>query len=154
MLTKKIAELLKEKEFIHVATSGHKNQPNAAPKFLLKIDASYIYLVDYSISRTWDNIKNNPSVSLSAMDTDTLTGYQINGPVEIIEKGDLYEELLNEFKQKEISLSAKRIVEGVAQGKTHKSFEVALPEKVVFFKVKIDEVAEIGSQGSVKREKI
>jgi len=57
-------------------------------------------------------------------------------------------------EKKEISLSAKRIVEGIYREKTHSSFEVALPERVVFFKVRIEDIAEIGSQGGVKREKV
>ena len=71
-------------------------QPNVAPKFLLKIEQNCIYLGDYNIDRTWANINFNPKVSLSVMNLDTLTGYQINGLVETVDEGSDQEKLLEE----------------------------------------------------------
>lgn len=154
MISKKINELLKLRAFISVATSDLHGRPNAAPKFLLKTENNFIFLVDYIIGRTWENIKINPRVSLSFVDTDTLVGYQINGPVEIIDKGPEYEAIVKELIQKEIDLSTKRIIEGVSRGKVHKGFEVGLSERFVIFKIKVKDVAEIGPSGDLKREMV
>lgn len=154
MISKKIEELLKSREFVSVATCGPGGRPNAAPKFLLKAKENFIYLIDYAFGQTWENIKINPRVSISFVDTDTLRGYQINGAVEIIEKGPVYDAILKELLQKAIDLSAKRIVEGVVKGKVHEAFEVAIPEKFIIFKVKIAEAVEIGARGEIKREKV
>jgi uncharacterized pyridoxamine 5'-phosphate oxidase family protein len=154
MPLRKIGELLKDKEFISVATCDSRCQPNAAPKFILKLTGSHIYLVDYTIGKTWENLTVNPLASLSFMDTDKLIGYQLNGPVEIIERGPEYEKLQEEFLQKEISLSTKRIIEGIYRGKKHETFEVSIPERFVIFKMKIAEIVEIGSRGELKREKV
>lgn len=146
-----IKDLLKDREFISVATCNLRNLPNAAPKFLLKIDGSFIYLIDYTHSRTWENLKDNPQVSLSFMDTETLIGYQINGLVEIISKGAAYEKIYQELQAKEIDLSTKRILEGISKQKKHKSFELAFSEKIDIFKVKIKEIVEIAPRGELKR---
>ncbi|MFZ2603865.1 MAG: pyridoxamine 5'-phosphate oxidase family protein, partial [Candidatus Omnitrophota bacterium] len=119
MSLKKIKELLKDREFISVATSDLEAHPNAAPKFILKIEDHFIYLVDYILGKTWQNLKTNPLVSLSLVNTDTLTGYQINGVVEIIDRGKEFESILKELLAKEMQLSTKRIVEGVTSGKSH-----------------------------------
>lgn len=154
MITKKIAELLTSREFISVATCNLHGLPNAAPKFVLKLENNFIYLIDYTIGRTWENIKVNPKVSMSLTDPDALMGYQINGVAEIIDKGPHYESIVKELLQKEIDLSTKRIIEGVQQGKVHRSFEVAITDKFVVFKVKIEEVVEIGPRGAVNRQKL
>ncbi len=154
MLAKKIAEFLQKREFISVATCDFEGRPNAAPKFLLKIENNFIYLVDYSLSKTWENLKINPRVSLSFVDTNTLVGYQVNGKVEIIDKGEAFSNLLNELREKTVNLSVARIVEGIYKGKSHNSFEAAIPETLVIFKIKIEEVTEIGARGELKREKI
>lgn len=154
MISKRINELLQSRGFISVATSDLNGQPNAAPKFLLKAENNFIYLMDYIIGKTWENIKINPRVSLSFMDADSLVGYQMNGPVEIIDSGPEYEEILEELLKREIDLSTKRIIEGVERGKIHGSFEVAIPDKFVLFKVKIEEVVEIGPSGTLKRKKL
>ena len=154
MITERINEILKTREFISVATAGLDGTPNAAPKFLLKRENNFVYLVDYTIGKTWQNLKNNPRVSLSFVDTDTLRGYQLNGSVEIIEKGAAYDKIMQELFQREIDLSAKRIIEGVTQGKVHENFELAIPEKIVIFKIQIQEAVEIGPRGELKREKV
>lgn len=153
-LMDKIINILKQREFVSVATSDLESQPNAAPKFLLRAEDSYIILVDYTIGKTWTNLKANPRVSLSFVDTETLLAYQVNGSVEIIEEGSEYEKMVKELHDKEVILSAKRLIEGITSGKRHSNFEVAIRKKNVFMKVSIEEIAEIGTRGEVKREKI
>jgi len=154
MLKNKAIDFLRDRAFVSVATADFDGNPNAAPKFLLKIEDNFIYLVDYIIGRTWENVKINPKVSLSFMDSDTLLGYQINGRIEIIDHGPLYDKMSAELSKKEIELSAQRIIEGIYKDKKHKTFEVGLPEKMVIFKVKIEEIVEIGTSGKLTREKI
>lgn len=154
MLRTKAVEFLKTREYVSVATADFQGNPNAAPKFLLKIEGDFIYLVDYIIGRTWDNIKINPKASLSFMDPDTLKGYQINGAVEIIDKGKAYEQILDELAKKKLDSSIKRIIEGVYRGKGHENFEISLPDRFVVFKIKLAEIIEIGPYGELKREKV
>jgi len=153
-MLKKINELLKTKEFISVGTCDLKGRPNAAPKFLLKVENNVIYLIDYTRGRTWDNLKINPRASLSFMDTDNLTGYQINGSTQVIDKGPIFEEIFSELLKKQIDLSAMRIIEGVSHEKGHKNFELAIPEKVIIFMVSIEEIIEVGPRGEKKAQKV
>lgn len=152
MLTEKISKFLAKRSFISVGTCDFKGRPNAAPKFLLKIDGDYIYIVDYTFGRTYENLKINPKVSLAFMDNDSLSGYQVNGSVEVIQSGKLYDGMMAERKEKEIALTTERVIEGVRKGKSHESFEVGISEKCVIFKVKISEIVEITPQGLLKRE--
>lgn len=154
MLRAKAVEFLKTREFVSVATADFNGNPNAAPKLLLKIEGDFIYLIDYIIGRTWENIKINPKASLSFMDPDSLRGYQISGAVEIIDKGKAYDQILSELTKKKLDSSIKRIIEGVYRGKRHENFEISLPEKFVVFKVKLEEIVEIGPYGELKREKV
>jgi len=154
MIIKGISEILGKIEFINVATSDLKGRPNVAPKFVLKYDDKFIYLVDHVIGRIYNDLKINPRVSLAVIDLDSLTGYQLNGTVEIIESGKDYNALLEEFMSRQISLSVERVVEDVSRGRKRKNFEVCLPDKVAVFKVKVEEVAQISCGGQVRREKI
>ena len=153
-MNKKVLELLKAREFVSVATCDLQGRPNAAPKFILKLENNSIYLVDYIIGRTFQNIKVNPRVSISFIDSNALMGYQLNGSVEIIGNGQEYDSLVKDLSRKELELSTRRIIEGVTKGKSHEGFELGMSEKFVILKVKIEEVVEIASSGSLKREKI
>ena len=153
MLTGELIKLLEKQEFISVATCDFKGRPNAVPKFLLKVDKDYIYLVDYTIGTTWKNLKINPRVSISFMDHTTLKGYQLNGKAVIITKGREYDNLCKEMTAKEIRLTTQHIIEDVRGESTHEIFELVITEKFVVFKVKINEIVEIGVKGELNRRK-
>ncbi|TAM41414.1 pyridoxamine 5'-phosphate oxidase family protein [bacterium] len=154
MINKGVKELIESREFISVATCNLEAIPNAAPKFLLKVEGDYIYLVDYIIGSTFRNLQVNPRASLSFLDSNSLMGYQINGRVEIIDSGKEYTTVLKELRDKQIDLSIKRIIEGVAKGQAHKSYEVAIQEQFVLLKVKVEEIVQIQPGGILKREKV
>lgn len=153
---KRAEEFLKTQEFVNVGTADRQAQPNVAPKFLLKVKPHELYIVDYIMGRTYENLKINPRVSLSVIDMETLVGYRINGKVEMIEKGPVYQSLMKELRIKEVKLSARRILDGVMKEREprHKSYEVAFPDVFVIFKVTIKSILKICPSGKLKRERI
>lgn len=153
IITANIKEFLKKQGFINIASCGFDNVPNVAPKFLLRIDNDYIFLADYVMGKTYRNLKINPRVSLSTLNTDTLIGYQMNGTTEIIEKGSEFESLMEDFRERQIQLCVTRIIEGVQKESKHGIFETDLPERIAIFKIKIEEVVEIISTGELTRRK-
>ena len=154
LITEEMHQFLKDKAFISIATSDFYGRPNVAPKFLLKFEDDFIYLGDYVIGRTFQNLRNNPKASLSAINLDTLVGYQINGRAKIIERGQEHKKLLMDMHERQIQFSVRRIIEGIQRKKTHTHFEVTFPERVVVFKIKVEEVVEIGPSGKLERKKI
>ncbi len=134
-----------------MATCSLDGIPNAAPKFFLKIEGHYLYLVDYTMGRTWENLKANPYASLSFMDTEALIGYQVNGSAKIIESGEEYDRIFKEMMLKEVDLSAKRIVEGVLKGRKHDNFELSIRDKFAILKLRIEEIITIGTGGQKNR---
>ncbi|MFA6349677.1 MAG: pyridoxamine 5'-phosphate oxidase family protein [Candidatus Omnitrophota bacterium] len=154
MLSGQTEILLKKREFLYVATCDRELRPNLAPKFLLKIENNVIYLVDHVIGRTYRNIKENPRICVSFLDFESLVGYQFNGAVETIESGHEHEKLLKEFEKKEIDFSVQRIIDGIEKGRKHEAFEAGISGKAVIFKAVIDEMVEIGPQGSLKKQNV
>jgi hypothetical protein len=74
--------------------------------------------------------------------------------VEIIDHGPEYQEALDRLQRKEIDLATTRIIEGVIKGQPHKAYEVATSKKFVVLKVKVEEVVQIQSSGTLQREKV
>ncbi|MBU0503826.1 MAG: pyridoxamine 5'-phosphate oxidase family protein [Candidatus Omnitrophica bacterium] len=154
MLSDKIKDFLTNREFVSMGTCDFSGRPNAVPKFFLKTEGNFIYLIDYTKSRTLDNLRINPKASLSFIDLHGLSGYQINGAVKIIEQGEEYEKIAKELVDRQVTFSTKRIIEGITTGKKHKIFEVGIEKDFVVFKIKIQEVVEIGPAGGLNREVI
>lgn len=154
LLSKEIIGFLKTTEFINIATCDSDLCPNVAPKFLLKVEDDCIYLGDYNIDRTWVNINFNPKVSLSVINPHTLIGYQINGTVEPVDDDPLQKKLLREFDKKKTHFSTKRVIEGVKKESCHDSFEAGFPDRVIIYKVRVEEVIEIKPGGQLERKKL
>lgn len=148
----KALAVLRTEEFVVFATADKNAKPNSAPKLLLKIEGRKAYFIDYSIGKSYENLKVNPEVSLSCIDFDSLFGYRLNGSVEIIENGDVFEECLREFTSRRIQLSVERVVRGVQDGKAHKGFELDIPERFLVYVVNVGEGCEISPHGSIERE--
>jgi predicted pyridoxine 5'-phosphate oxidase superfamily flavin-nucleotide-binding protein len=154
MITRKISDFLKKREFVNVATCDFECRPNVSPKFFLKLEGKYIYLIDYALGKTLDNLTCNPRVALTVMDTDSLTGYQMYGRVRIVRRGPLFAKKLKELRKKAITLSAKRIAEGVRREEKHEMFELNFPDQVVVYKIEVGETVEVLANGQLKKEKV
>ncbi len=151
-MIKKISVILKDRHFLSIATVDNKGKPHSAPKFLFKIEDPYFYLVDYTIAKTVGNLRFNPWASMSFMDLKNLEGYRLSGSVELIITGQVFQMLLEQFNKKLIHFSADRLIEGLQTGKRSEHFELEIPEKVIFIKVKIEEVVRLGSHGELFAE--
>jgi len=154
MLSQEALELIRQREFISIASCDFSGHPNAASKFVLRAEDDSIFLVDYTIGKTVQNVRMNPRVSLSLTDTKTLTGYQLNGTVEIIEKGQAFEQIKAEMIARQVDLTAKHILEEVRGLKRHEEFELGITERFLILKVNLKEVVRLSTQGEIEREKI
>ena len=147
-----LSQLLRGREFVSIASADAKGRPNNAPKFLLKFEKPYIYLIDYSYGTSHDNLKANPQACLSFMDMENLEGYRIYGTVELIEKGPAFKTIAKEVEKRLISLSTTRVIEGVRTGKKFTHYELEMPDRFAVIKFKIVELTKIGTRGDFYRE--
>jgi pyridoxine/pyridoxamine 5'-phosphate oxidase len=155
MLLAHAKSLLRQiKHVVTVATSDLKGEPNAAVKMLIDIKGNSIYLVDYSMGTTWENLKVNPKISLAFEDVETSKGYRINGTVEIIDSGVEYDKLLDRVKKTETAIVVNRVIEGIQRNKKFKEHLIVTSDKFVIYKVRIKKIVEFGPHGALRTEEI
>jgi predicted pyridoxine 5'-phosphate oxidase superfamily flavin-nucleotide-binding protein len=150
LMLEDLKKFLLNKGFVSAGTCDLKGQPNAAPKYVIKIEGGFIYLADYVMGLTFRNLKINPRISISTLDIKTLQGWVINGTVKIITKGPQYKKLLKAMAAQEVRHSARRIIEDVKGLRNYDSYEMSFPEKVVIFKVKCEKITKIGIDGKLQ----
>jgi len=113
-ISEKICHFLAKTEFLNFATCDFSGRPNVAPKFLVKVENNNIYFADYVFGRTFINLKKNPRVSISAINLDTLTGYQINGIARIITGGPEFKKNDKRNAVKTNKVFSQKIDRGIA----------------------------------------
>jgi len=152
MITDKIAMLLKKRQFVSVATATPDGEPNTAPKFFFRAKGRFIYLLDYVVGKTVVNLKENPRVSVSFMDMDSLEAYRLNGSAKMIEKGKVFKTILKEWDKRLIEMATARVIEGVRSGKHHDHYELEMGEKFIVLKIRVTSVVKIGRRGDIWKE--
>ena len=151
-ITEKIAELAGKREFVSVATVSSDGQPNTAPKFFFRAKGDFIYLIDYVFGKTVVNLKENPRVSVSFMDMDSLEAYRLNGTAKIIGEGKVFDRILKEWDKRLIKLATTRVVEAVQSGKKSHHYELEMGEKFIALKIKVSSIVKIGRRGDIWKE--
>lgn len=151
-ITDKIVELLEKREFVSIATATPDGQPNTAPKFFFRAKGAFIYLIDYVIGKTIENLRENPRVSVSFMDLDNLEAYRLNGTAHCIEKGRIFDRVLEAWNKKLIKLSTDRVIEAVRTGKRRGHYELEMTEKFMVLKIKVESIVKIGRRGDIWKE--
>ena len=154
VITEKLKNFLLTKEFVSAGTSDLTGQPNAVPKYIIKIDSGFIYLADYVIGKTFQNLKVNPKISLSTIDMKTLEGWQINGRARIMTRGAQYKKLSKTMLELEVHNTARRIIEDVRGIQKHNVYEVSFPKKVVILKVRCEKITKIGITGKLQSKSL
>ncbi|MFH0876935.1 MAG: pyridoxamine 5'-phosphate oxidase family protein [Candidatus Omnitrophota bacterium] len=141
---------LTQGKFVNIGTCNLERMPNVAPKPVLHIKDDTIFLIDYVMGRTYTNLSKNPRASLSFMDESTLTGYQLSGPVTILENGEEFRELSEEFQKIKTDLLVERILLNVRAGRKSTAPQQTLPERFAVLKFKVLEIVEIASSGVLR----
>lgn len=144
--------LLEQKEFVHLATCTPAGYPHVMPKFVVKVENSKVYLADFVIQNTYQNILNNPYVSFSTTHLDSLNRYQVNGIAEILREGEEYNSLVKEFQKRTLRFSADRIIRGIRMGQKHHFFEVSFPDDLVILKIQIKEIVSVAPDAHIHKE--
>ena len=152
LITEDLCDFLETKEFVYLATCNTNGGPHCAPKFLIKVDGDCVFLADFVFGRTYENLRHNSKVSFSTMNLENLMGYQINGAAKNLTSGPEFDAQLKHLRKREIHFSAKRIIEGIQQGKKHESFEVAFPDQLAVIKIMVEEITHIEPSGTIKRK--
>jgi len=95
-LTPRMKQVLKQQPVVFVATSDVLGQPNVSPKGALQVvDDDKLVFADLCSLKSRTNLLANPSVAVAAVVPDTHEGYQFKGWAELIDRGPLFEEMLD-----------------------------------------------------------
>lgn len=152
ILPANLRELLRITEFVHVATIDN-GRPYVAPKFLINVENDFLYLADFVLGNTWEDLRRDPRLSLSVLDYDTLEGFQLNGTACLLEHGTEYARLADELNRREISLSADRVLASLGANKKSKVFEIASRRKLGIIRVEVADILKISWSGTLERKK-
>ena len=98
-LTKEIKDLIETNRIAYVATVDQNNAPNVSPKSTFSIldDETFIF-AEIMSTRTRQNLLKNSKIALYFYSQEKNKGCQIKGEAEMLNSGELYQEMLEALK--------------------------------------------------------
>jgi uncharacterized pyridoxamine 5'-phosphate oxidase family protein len=124
-LPKEVVDFLKEQSFVIVSTLDKKSYIHNACKGIVAIKNDEIYLLDLYQKNTYENLKRNPTISITAVDELKFKGFCLKGKAKIVESKNI----------------APEIIKAIQGQKAHSSHpEASLPEPKYLIKMKVEEI--------------
>jgi uncharacterized pyridoxamine 5'-phosphate oxidase family protein len=138
-LSEEVIDFFKEQGFVNVVTLDSKGQIHISIKGIIDIEEKgKVYLLDLYQARTFKNLKQNPTVTISAVDEHLYEGYALQGKAEIIDLKDVDEEIHKKWEKNIAQRISKRLMKNVKRGGSslhHPEVKFPYPKYLILLKV-------------------
>jgi len=99
LITPEIKEFLERQKLGFVATVSEDGIPNISPKgTIIGWTSELLAFANIRSPDTVNNLKNNPNVEINVIDSLLRKGYLFQGTVRILNDGQIYDEILEYYK--------------------------------------------------------
>ncbi|MBN2190423.1 MAG: pyridoxamine 5'-phosphate oxidase family protein [Candidatus Aureabacteria bacterium] len=143
-LKKEIISFLGKQGFTVVSTMGPDGYPHSACKGIVRIEEEKIYLIDLYTGRTRANLKNNPRMSITAVDEHSFRGFCIKGAAREIGENEIPQNMIDDWKKKLHSRITTRIVNSVRGQKGHPGHpEALMPGPKYIIEVNVEKIIDL-----------
>jgi len=89
-----------------IATSSKDGKPNVSAKGSLRVlDDDHVVFADINSPRTVKNLRENPQIAILVLDPQSRKGCRIWGKGEILDAGDLFNEVSKEYATRNIKVN-------------------------------------------------
>jgi len=105
-LPDKVKETIAEIRPGIIATASKDGKPNVSAKGSFRVlDDDHVVFADISSPRTIANLRENPNVSILVVHPKSMRGCRIWGKGEILDSGELFEQMSKEFAERNLKVS-------------------------------------------------
>ncbi len=143
-----VIDFLRTQGFVIVSSIDKNGFPHSSCKDIVKIDSSgKIYLIDVYYGLTAENIRNNPRVSISAVDEHKFIGFCLKGKAKIMLDDEISQEFIKSWEDNITLRLTKRLLNNLAQDKSRAHHpEASLPRPKQLISIEVEEIVSLAPQ--------
>lgn len=125
-----VVYFLKKQGFMIVSSLDEKGNIHCSAKGVVAVKKEgKVFVVDVYMLKTFENLKRNPTVSITAVDENKFVGYTLQGKAKLVSRKDMEEHVFTSNENKIIERISKRVAKSVQSGeKSTEHFEAKLPQ--------------------------
>lgn len=145
LITDDIIRFFQRQHFTTISTIDADGNPHSSCKGIVSIDGNgQVYLLDLYRGRTYDNLKQNPHISVTYVDEHKFRGYSLKGKAKIIQKDKLKPQTIKAWEDKIASRITQRVLKNIRGERGHSRHpEALLPKPEYLIVVKVEEVVDL-----------
>ena len=143
-LNNEIISFFKEQGFNIVSTLNKDGSIHSSCKGIVDIKNNKAYLLDLYCGRTFKNIRNNPNITVTAVDEHAYKGYALSGEAKIVKKEDIGSEILKSWEKNISKRVSKRLVKNIKNDRKSKHHpEAKFPNPKYLILLNIEKVTDL-----------
>lgn len=106
-----------------------------------------VYLLDLYSGRTYENLRRNSNISITAVDEHRFKGYCLKGKAKIIQSDKIKSQIIKAWEEKIASRLTQRLLKNIHEGKGHPRHpEVLLPKPEYMIIMEVKEIIDLAPQ--------
>jgi predicted pyridoxine 5'-phosphate oxidase superfamily flavin-nucleotide-binding protein len=122
-LTQEMKDLIETQKISFVATADSNGKANVSPKgSIYVVDDETLAFADLYSRKTRANLRGNPQIAVAVVDLKAMKGYQFKGKAELLEEGNIYNDVVCYLR----------------------TFPMKLPDPEYVVKIKVEEIFDLG----------
>ncbi|MDI6606471.1 MAG: pyridoxamine 5'-phosphate oxidase family protein [Candidatus Omnitrophota bacterium] len=144
-LSQDIIHFLLGQGYVVVSTIDRGGFPHSSCKGIVEITSDgQVYLLDVYSAKTYQNLKTNAHISITAVDEHKFSGYCLKGKAKIIPRNKLRPKIIRAWEARITSRLTQRLLRNIRGEKGHPSHpEALLPEPQYLIAVNVEEVVDL-----------
>jgi hypothetical protein len=145
ILSSEIVHFFHNQNYLIISTVSKDGTLHTACKGLVDIDEEgRVYLLDLYSGSTFRNLRDNPNISITAVDEHIFKGYSLKGMARIIPAEELEPRLVKSWEDRITSRISQRVIKNITQTKGHPRHpEAHFPEPKYLIVVEVKEVVDL-----------
>lgn len=145
MITPEIVHFFHNQRFTIISTIDKNGYPHNSCKGIVEIDKNgKVYLLDLYMAKTYENLKNNPHITITGVDEHKFIGYCLVGKAHIITRDKVSPRILKLWDDKITSRITHRLLRNMKGERGHASHpEALLPKPTYLIAVDVKEAIDL-----------
>jgi len=154
-LKDEIVHFSRRQPYTIITTIDKKGFPHNSCKGIIKITpGGKIYILDLYKRRTYENLKKNHYIAVTAVDGHKFKGYCLKGKARIIKEGQFTPGLIKAWEKKINNRVTSRIIRNIhGEPGADRHPEILLPEPEYLIVMDLEEVIDLTPE-HIKKEKV
>lgn len=128
-----------------ITTVDKSGCPHNSCKGIVDIDKNgKVYLLDLYKRNTYENLKQNPHISITAVDEHKFTGYSLKGLARTVSSQKLASDTIKAWEEKLVKRISRRVLKNIRGEKGHTQHpEALLPRPEYLIEVEVKDIVDL-----------